>query len=42
MVLRSILTLSALLVAAAPAAASTYSAKLAAPAGGRIIAPDVV
>jgi hypothetical protein len=42
MMLRSILTLSALLMAAAPAAASTYSAKLAAPAGGRIIGPDIV
>jgi hypothetical protein len=42
MMLRSILTLSALLAAAAPAAASTYSAKLAAPTSGRIIGPDIV
>jgi hypothetical protein len=40
--LRPILTLSALIAAAAPAAASTYSAKLATPASGRIIASDIV
>ena len=40
--LRPILTLSALLVAAAPAAASTYSAKLATPTTERIIARDIV
>jgi hypothetical protein len=42
MMLRSILTLSALLVAAAPAAASTYSARLASPTSERIIARDIV
>ena len=41
MVLRSILALSALLAAAAPAAAANYSAKLATPANGRIIARDI-
>jgi len=40
--LRSTLTFSALLIAAAPAAASSYSAKLAAPASQRIIGPDIV
>ena len=40
--LRSILTFSALLIAAAPAAASSYFAKLAAPASQRIIGPDIV
>jgi hypothetical protein len=41
MMLRSILTLSAVLVAA-PAAASTYYAKLASPTSERIIARDIV
>lgn len=40
--LRSILGFSALVLAAAPAAASTYSAKLSAPATERIIASDIV
>ena len=40
--LRPILTFSALLIAAAPAAASSYSAKLATPANQRIIGPDIV
>ena len=40
--LRPILTVSALLLAAAPAAASTYSATLAAPTNQRIIARDIV
>ena len=40
--LRSILGFSALVLAAAPAAASTYSAKLAAPTTERIIANDIV
>jgi hypothetical protein len=40
--LRLILTFSALLIAAAPVAASSYSAKLATPANQRIIGPDIV
>jgi hypothetical protein len=40
--LRPILTLSALLLASAPAAASSYSAKLATPANQRIIGGDIV
>ena len=40
--LRSTLTFSALLVAAVPAAASSYSAKLTTPASQRIIGPDIV
>jgi len=40
--LRSLLAVSALALAAAPATASTYSAKLAAPATQRIIARDIV
>jgi hypothetical protein len=39
--LRSIAVLSALLGLAAPAAAANYSAKLATPANGRIIARDI-
>jgi hypothetical protein len=39
---RPVLILSALAFAAAPAAASTYSAKLAAPTTQRIIARDIV
>ena len=39
--LRSIVLVSALLGVAAPAAAANYSAKLAAPANGRIIARDI-
>jgi len=39
--LRSIALLSALLGVATPAAAATYSAKLATPANGRIIARDI-
>jgi hypothetical protein len=39
--LRPVLVLSAL-IAAVPASAATYSAKLAAPASGRIIARDIV
>jgi hypothetical protein len=40
--LRSILAFSALLLAAAPAVASTYSATLATPTNQRIIARDIV
>jgi hypothetical protein len=40
--LRSVLAISVLVLAAAPAAASTYSAKLSAPATERIIARDIV
>jgi len=40
--LRSALAISALLLAAAPAVASTYSAKLSAPTSERIIARDIV
>jgi hypothetical protein len=40
--LRPILTFSALLIAAAPAAASSFSAKLASPASQRIVGPDIV
>lgn len=40
--LRPILTFSALLIAAAPAAASSYSAKLTTPANQRIIGHDIV
>jgi hypothetical protein len=40
--LRPVLLLSALAFAAAPAAASTYSARLAAPTTQRIIARDIV
>ena len=40
--LRQILTLSAALLAAAPAAASTYSATLAAPTNERIVARDIL
>ena len=40
--LRAILTASAFLLAAAPAAASTYSATLASPSNQRIIARDIV
>jgi hypothetical protein len=40
--LRSILTASALLAVAAPAAASSYSATLATPGNGRIIGRDIV
>jgi len=40
--LRSILALSAIFAAATPAAASTYSAKLATPTTQRIIARDIV
>ena len=40
--LRSILTLSALVFAAVPAAASTYSATLASPSNQRIIGRDIV
>jgi len=40
--LRSIVTISALLFAAAPAAASTYSATLASPSNQRIIGRDIV
>jgi hypothetical protein len=39
--LRSILILSALGVLAAPAAAADYSARLASPASGRIVARDI-
>jgi hypothetical protein len=39
---RLMLTFSALALAAAPAAASSYSALLAAPISGRFIAPDIV
>ena len=39
---RPILTFSALLVCAAPAAASTYSATLSPSANGRIISRDIV
>jgi hypothetical protein len=39
--LRPILILSALAAVAAPAAAANYSAKLAAPANGRIVARDI-
>ena len=39
--LRSTVLLSALLLAAAPAAAANYSAKLAAPADGRIVAREI-
>jgi len=39
---RPILTLSALLFAAAPAAASSYSATLASPSNQRIIGRDIV
>jgi hypothetical protein len=39
---RSALILSALAIAAAPAAAANYSAKLAAPTTGRFIARDIV
>lgn len=39
---RSILTSAALLLAAAPAAASTYSATLISPSNERIIARDIV
>jgi hypothetical protein len=38
---RPILVLSAATLAAAPAAAANYSAKLAAPAQGRIVARDI-
>jgi hypothetical protein len=40
--LRPLLTISALLIAAAPAAASTYSATLTTPTNERIIARDIV
>ena len=40
--LRPILSLSALLIAAAPAAASSYSATLGTPTNERIIARDIV
>ncbi len=40
--LRPILSLSVLFVAAAPAAAATYSAKLVTPTSERIIARDIV
>ena len=40
--LRPIVTVSAFLLAAAPAAASTYSATLASPANERIISRDIV
>ena len=40
--LRPILTISGFLLAAAPAAASTYSATLASPSNQRIIARDIV
>jgi hypothetical protein len=39
--LRPILLLSALAVAAGPAAAANYSAKLATPASGRIVAREI-
>jgi hypothetical protein len=39
--LRSILLVSALAAVAAPAAAANYSAKLAAPASGHIVARDI-
>ena len=39
--LRSILALAAVAALAAPAGASTYSAKLSAPASGRIVARDI-
>ena len=39
--LRSIQVLSALAIAAAPAGAANYSAKLASPASGRIIAREI-
>lgn len=39
--LRPILALGAILLSAAPAAAATYSATLAAPANGTIIARDI-
>ena len=39
--LRPILALSAIAVIAGPAAASTYSAKLSAPASGHIVARDI-
>ena len=39
--LRPVLILSALAAVAAPAAAANYSAKLAAPASGRIVARDI-
>jgi hypothetical protein len=38
---RSVLILSALAAVAAPATAANYSAKLAAPASGRIVARDI-
>lgn len=40
--LRPILAISALLAAAAPAAASTYSATLTSPANGRVMGRDIV
>jgi len=40
--LRSALAISALLLAASPAVASTYSAQLSAPTSERIIARDIV
>src|SRR3954466_3492002 len=40
--LRSALALSALLLAAAPASAASYSAKLTVPASARFIARDIV
>jgi hypothetical protein len=40
--LRSALIVSALAFAATPAAAATYSARLTAPASGRLIARDIV
>jgi len=42
MMLRSLLAFSALLAAAAPAAASTYSATLGTPGNERIIGRDIV
>jgi hypothetical protein len=39
--LRSILTLSALLLTSVPAAATTYSATLGTPTNQRIMAPDI-
>ena len=39
--LRSTLVVTALIAVASPAAAATYSAKLAAPVSGRIIARDI-
>lgn len=38
---RSLLTISTLLIATAPAAAASYSAKLATPTAQRLIAPDI-